>query len=266
MTILDEIISYKREEVRRAKSDAPISALEQLASQTATPRGFEMALRRKRPNGFPLIAEIKKASPSKGLIRADFEPASIALSYQSGGAACLSVLTDGPSFQGSSDHLRSARSATSLPILRKDFMIDPYQVFEARAWGADCILLIMACLNDAQARELADAARRLGLDCLVETHDQAEVERAIDLGATMIGVNNRDLRTFITDLSVTERLAPLLPPEALLVSESGIHTNAHLRRLADAGAGAFLVGESLMRSSDIAAATRALLANVSHNA
>lgn len=259
MTILDDIIAYKRKEVAIAKANTPIGALEALAAETPAPRGFEQALRRKAADGFALIAEIKKASPSKGLIRRDFDPASLAHAYANGGATSLSVLTDTPSFQGSPEYLRMARNAVSLPIIRKDFMIDPYQVVEARAWSADCILLIMACLSAAQARELSEAAQRLGLDVLIETHDENEVERALSVGPGMIGVNNRDLRTFVTDLAATERLAGLIPKDRLLVSESGINSTADLVRLKAAGAGAFLVGESLMRHTDVEAATRALL-------
>ncbi len=263
MTILDDIIAYKRIEVAAAKRAAPMSALDQLARATAQPRGFERALRRRYGTGFALIAEIKKASPSKGLIRASFDPAAHALAYQQGGAACLSVLTDGPSFQGSRRDLEAARNAVSLPIIRKDFLIDPYQVAEARAWGADCILIIMASSSDALARELYAAAQGYGLDALVETHDEPDVERALAIGATLIGVNNRDLKTFKTSLDTTARLARLIPRDRILVAESGINSHTDLVRLTGDGAGAFLVGESLMRAPDIETATRALLTPVS---
>ena len=261
MTILDDIIAYKRVEVTAAKRAAPLSALDRLARETAKPRGFERALRRKNETGFALIAEIKKASPSKGLIRADFDPAAHAIAYERGGAACLSVLTDGPSFQGSRADLEAARTAVGVPIIRKDFLVDPYQAAEARAWGADCILIIMASSPDALARELFAAAQDYGLDALVETHDEAEAERALALGATMIGVNNRDLKTFKTSLDTTARLARIIPRDRLLVAESGINSNADLLRLKGDGAGAFLVGESLMLARDVEAATRALLAS-----
>lgn len=259
MTILDDIIAYKRDEVAAAKRAAPLSSLDKLARETTTPRGFERALRRRNETGFALIAEIKKASPSKGLIRADFDPAAHAKAYAQGGAACLSVLTDGPSFQGSRRDLEAARASVSLPIIRKDFLVDPYQVAEARAWGADCILIIMASSTDALARELFAAARDYALDALVETHDEAEVDRALALGATMIGVNNRDLKSFKTTIETTTRLARMIPRDRLLVAESGINSHSDLVSLNGDGAGAFLVGESLMRARDIEAATRRLL-------
>lgn len=259
MTILDDIIEYKKHEVAAAKAAAPLSAIETLARETASPRGFKNALERKASNGFALIAEIKKASPSKGLIRADFNPADHASAYEQGGAACLSVLTDGPSFQGSPDYMKAAREACTLPILRKDFMIDPYQLAEARAWGGDCILLIMACLSDAQAAELYAAAQDFDLDILVEVHDSEEMARAINLNADLIGVNNRNLKTFHTDLKTTANLAALAPSHALLVSESGIASHDDLETLRGYGAKAFLVGETLMRQNDVAAATRSLL-------
>ena len=258
MTILDDIVAYKKDEVALAKANTPIAALEALATETR-PRGFRSALEQRAENGFALIAEIKKASPSKGLIREDFDPAAHARAYAQGGAACLSVLTDRPSFQGSPEHLRAARAAVALPILRKDFMIDPYQVAEAAAWGADCILLIMACLEDGQARELAAAAADFNLDILIETHDRAELDRAINLNANLIGINNRNLKTFDVSLNTTLSLCAHVPAPTFLVSESGISTHEDLTLLREAGAKAFLVGETLMRSADVAAATRNLL-------
>ncbi len=261
MTILDDIVAYKKDEVALAKSNTPLTALEEIAQSIGPARGFAARLAKRASTGYALIAEVKKASPSKGLIRADFNPAAIARAYEDGGAACLSVLTDGPSFQGAPAFLKEARVSSRLPLLRKDFMIDPYQVVEARAWGADCILLIMACLEDGQAADLAAAAKDYGLDILVETHDEAEMARALKIDATLIGVNNRNLKTFHTDLGVTARLATMVPADRLLVAESGISTTQDLKTLREAGAKAFLVGETLMRADDVAAATRTLLNN-----
>lgn len=256
---LREICNTKREEVRARKALASLSALDERAREQTPPRGFRVALEEKAENGFALIAEIKKASPSKGLIRADFNPADHARAYEEGGAACLSVLTDAPYFQGHEDFLVAARRACSLPVLRKDFMVDPWQVAEARSIGADAILIIVAALNDGAMAEIESAALERGMDVLVEVHNEAEMERAARLKSRLIGVNNRDLKRFVTDIGVTERLAPLAPEGTLLVSESGIATHADLKRLAQCGARTFLVGESLMRQSDVAAATRELL-------
>jgi indole-3-glycerol phosphate synthase len=261
MSVLDDIIAYKKDEVRAAKAATPLHALEDRA-RAHRPRGFEAALREQSAHGFALIAEIKKASPSKGLIRADFDPPALARAYEEGGATCLSVLTDGPGFKGAPDHLVAARAAVGLPVLRKDFMIDPYQVAEAAAWGADAILIILASSDDALARDLFAAARAFGLDALFETHDEAEMARACDHGATLVGVNNRDLKSFHTDLAVTERLAPFAPTGAVLVAESGIGAHEDLVRLSGCGARAFLVGEQLMRQPDVANAARTLLSPV----
>lgn len=260
MTILDDIASYKRREILEARARKPLAVLEKEARAADKPRGFLPRLTEAREaSQLALIAEIKKASPSKGLIRADFDPASIAVAYERGGATCLSVLTDTPSFQGAPHHLGTARSATALPVLRKDFMLEPYQVVEARAWGADCILVILACVTDSEADDLIHAARDWGLDVLVEVHDERELDRALALEARMIGINNRDLNTFVTDIRVSERLAPGIPDSKLVVAESGISSNQDLRRLRDVGVTAFLVGESLMRERDIEGATRRLL-------
>jgi indole-3-glycerol phosphate synthase len=261
--ILADIAAYKREEVRQRRTLRTQDQIEAAARAADAPRGFHRALERAHaPGRLALIAEIKKASPSKGLIRADFDPPALARAYAAGGAACLSVLTDGPSFQGEDGYLTAARAATALPALRKEFLVDPWQVAESRALGADAILVILAMIGDSLAAELMAEAARLGMDVLVETHDEAEIDRAETLGARLIGVNNRDLRTFVTDLAVTERLAPRIPPNALLVTESGISSAADVARLERAGAAAMLVGESLMRSPDVTAATLALLGNV----
>lgn len=260
MTILDAIAKYKRVEVAEAKTRLSIAEIETAARAAREVRGFRAALEHKRAAGtYGLIAEIKKASPSKGLIRADFDPPLLASAYERGGAACLSVLTDTPSFQGAPDYLRQARAATALPVLRKDFMLDSYQVAEARAWGADCILVILAMVGDLTAKTLLMDAAHWGMDALVEVHDEAELDRALALGASMIGINNRDLKTFATDLDVTLRLLPRIPKDKLVVAESGLGTPADLKRLADAGVTTYLIGESLMREADVAAATARLI-------
>ncbi|VWX51964.1 indole-3-glycerol phosphate synthase TrpC [Novosphingobium sp. 9U] len=256
---LSEICATKREEVTQRQGYATIADLDARATEQTAPRGFRRALEAKAGSGFALIAEIKKASPSKGLIRDDFRPAEHALAYQHGGAACLSVLTDAPYFQGHEDYLMDARAACDLPVLRKDFMIDPWQVAEARSIGADAILIIVAALDDTQMVEIEAAAIERGMDVLVEVHNENEMDRANGLKSRLIGVNNRDLKRFATDVATTERLAPLAPQGTLLVSESGINSHADLQRLATCGARTFLVGESLMRQPDIEAATRTLL-------
>jgi indole-3-glycerol phosphate synthase len=257
---LNKILAYKAEEVAAAKKSMPQVGMEALARQASAPRGFARALETTAArDGVALIAEIKKASPSKGLIRSDFDPPAHAAAYQRGGAACLSVLTDGPSFQGDTVDLAAARAACALPVIRKDFMIDVWQVAEARAMGADAILIIMAAVDDWTAADLASEAGRFGMDILVEVHNEAELDRALRLPATLIGVNNRDLASFETTLAVTERLAPRIPKDRLPVSESGIFTPADVARVKAAGARAILVGESLMRQPDPGAAAKALL-------
>ena len=258
--ILQNIAAYKRDEVRARKAARSTAQIEQAAKAASPPRGFRKALlAAQAPGRLALIAEIKKASPSRGLIRAEFDPPALAKAYEAGGAACLSVLTDGPSFQGCDDDLTAARRAASLPCIRKDFMVDPWQIAESRALGADCILVILAMTDDVLAAELMAEAVRFGMDVLVETHDEDEMDRAGKMGATLVGVNNRDLRSFQVDLSITERLASQKPATALLVTESGIFTPVDAARLQRAGAGAMLVGESIMRQPDVTLATRTLL-------
>jgi len=259
--ILARIEAYKREEIAAAKRARPQFVLEAEVRNAGPARGFLRAIENRiEHGGYALIAEIKKASPSKGLIRADFDPPALAKAYEAGGATCLSVLTDAPSFQGRPDFLSAARDATRLPVLRKDFIYEPYQVLESRVLGADCILIIMAAVNDSAAKAIENKAFSIGIDVLLEVHDEGELDRALKLRSRLIGINNRDLRTFKTSLAVTEKLAPKVPHDRVIVAESGLNTPADLARLAAVGVFTFLIGESLMRQADVTAATRAILA------
>ena len=260
-TILDKIKAYKLEEIATRKAAVSLAKVEAAARDAGPLRGFANSLKQAAQSGYALIAEVKKASPSKGLIRADFNPAELARAYEEGGATCLSILTDGPSFQGDDNYLTAARAATTLPALRKDFMYDTYQVAEARALGADCILIIMASVSDNQAAELEAAAGAWGMDALIEVHDAAELDRGLALNSALIGINNRNLNTFDVTLDTTRTLAHGIPADKTVVAESGIYTPEDLADLAGYGARTFLIGESLMRQTDVAQATRTLLAN-----
>ena len=260
-TILEKIKAYKLEEIAAARAERPLVDIEAAARESGPVRSFADALLQASKQGYGLIAEIKKASPSKGLIRADFNPAELAQAYAEGGATCLSVLTDTPSFQGAPEFLVQARAACDLPVLRKDFMYDTYQVAEARAWGADCILIIMASVSDDQAEELENAATEWGMDALIEVHNEAELERAARLKSRMIGINNRDLNTFETSLDTTRKLSKLVPMDRMIVCESGLATREDLADMARYGARSFLIGETLMRADDVEAATRDLLSS-----
>ena len=256
--VLKKIAAYKVDEVAALRDDISIEELREIARDQAPPRGFTKAIQ--NTSGTALICEVKKASPSKGIIREDFDPIKIARAYETGGAACLSVLTDGPGFMGSNEIFKAVRQTTGLPLLRKDFMIDPIQITESRVMGADCILIILAMIDDDTAKDLIEEATRLGMDALVETHDEAELARAVALGAPLIGINNRDLRTFETTLDTFDKLAGQAPNHATLIAESGIFTKADIERLAKDGAQGYLIGESLMRQDDIVAAVKSLRA------